>query len=337
MNNPTFTQEYTNQIRRFFIQDDGVTIAVTHLSPFTDPTHLHRRDYNAESQILPNGEEGITMFSGVFQEDVDLPFLNSVTIDSGSYSVNDDFQQFYNHYHCATVPLFSATSNEMHTLFFGGIAQYYDSLGILVQDNNVPFVKTIARVTRDSNGSLAEYKLPVEMPDYMGASSEFIPNKDVPHFENEVLKLDEITTDSTLIGYIFGGINSSAANIFWINDGTQSDASNTLFKVYITNNSSPTGTHEINSQSNGSLQLVVYPNPNHGILKIDYRLKETNPIRLKITDAAGRIIENKVLANQKVGINTYRQNITNLAHIGVLFLTLETSYETATQKIILHQ
>ena len=46
--------------------------------------------------------------------------------------------------------------------FFGGIAQYYDSLGILVQDNNVPFVKTIARVTRDASGTMAEYKLPIE-------------------------------------------------------------------------------------------------------------------------------------------------------------------------------
>jgi hypothetical protein len=52
----------------------------------------------------------------------------------------------------------------MHTVFFGGIAQYYDSLGILVQDNNVPFVKTIARVTRDASGTMAEYKLPIVMP-----------------------------------------------------------------------------------------------------------------------------------------------------------------------------
>lgn len=46
-NNPTFTQEYTNQIRRFTIEDDGTNLNVTHLSSFTDQTHLHRRDYNA--------------------------------------------------------------------------------------------------------------------------------------------------------------------------------------------------------------------------------------------------------------------------------------------------
>lgn len=86
------------------------------------------------------------MFSGVFQPIVDLPYLNSVTIDSQGYTIDNSFQQYYNHYHCAVLPMYSASNNEMHNIFFGGIAQYYDDLGVLVQDNNVPFVKTIARV-----------------------------------------------------------------------------------------------------------------------------------------------------------------------------------------------
>lgn len=335
MGNPTFTQEYTNEIRRFILEDDGVNITISHLTPFTDETNLHRRDYNAEPQILPNGEEGITMFSGVFQQPDDLPFLNSVTVDSESYSVNNSFQQFYNHYHCAVVPLYSATANEMHTVFFGGIAQYYDNAGTLVQDNDVPFVKTIARVTRDSDGTMAEFKLPIEMPTYLGAGSEFIPNTDIPHFNNEVLKLDEITADSTLIGYIFGGINSTDQNIFWINDGTQSSANNQLFKVYLTNENVSNSVHELNENSNGSLQMVVYPNPNDGILRIAYQLKDTGSVRLKIVDLEGRVIENILLDNQVLGENTYQKNIGNIAHSGVLLISIETPFEKATQKIIL--
>lgn len=334
---PGFTQEYTNQIRRFTLNDNGTTITVNHLTPFTDTLNLHRRDYNAEPQILPSGDEGITMFSGVFQQTVDLPFLNSVTVDSNNYIVNNSFQQFYNHYHCAVVPLYSLNNNEMHTVFFGGIAQYYDSSGTLVQDNDVPFVKTIARVTRDSTGNMAEYKLPIEMPNYLGAGSEFIPIQTIPHYSNEVLKLDEITTDSTLIGYIFGGINSTAKNIFWINDGTQSTANNQIFKVYLTNQTLSTSTHDLNEQSNGTLQMIVYPNPNNGILKIKYHLNGTENIRLKIYDLNGSLIENKVLNDQVVGENIYQQNIDEITQSNVFFISIETPNETATQKIIINE
>jgi hypothetical protein len=80
----------------------------------------------------------------------------------------------------------------MHNVFFGGMAQYYDDNGTLVRDDNIPFVKTIARVTRDANGIMTEYKLPIEMPSLLGTGAEFIPNKNIPHFNNEVIKLDEI-------------------------------------------------------------------------------------------------------------------------------------------------
>ena len=233
---PGFVQEYTDAIRKFTLKDDGKTIVINHLPSFIDRENLHRRDYNAEPQILPNGEEGITMFSGVFQLRKDLPFLNSVTVDSSSYVVNNTFNQYYNHYHCAVLPLYSVSSNEMHNVFFGGIAQYYDSLGTRIQDDNVPFTKTIARVTRDKNGIMAEQKLTVEMPILMGAGSEFIPNKDIPHYSNGVIKLDKIKDESTLVGYIYGGISSTEQNIFFINTGTQSSASNQLFKVYLIKN-----------------------------------------------------------------------------------------------------
>ena len=140
MGNPTYTQVYTDAIRKFNITDDGITITVSHLPTITDTANLHRRDYNAVPQILPNGAEGITAFSGVFQPTVDLPFLNCVNIDSTGYFVNNSFQQYYNHYHCAVLPIYSASNNEMHSIFFGGIAQYYDNLGTLLQANNVPFV-----------------------------------------------------------------------------------------------------------------------------------------------------------------------------------------------------
>ena len=233
MGHPSYVQTYTNSIRKFQLADNGSEIVISHLPGITDTLNLHRRDYNVIPQILPGGQEGLTAFSGVFQVGADLPFLNCVNIDSSGYKVNNDFSQYYNQYHCAHIPLYSADSREMHNLFFGGIAQYTDSAGIRIQNDNVPFVKTIARVTRDRTGKMTEYKLPVEMPSFLGAGSEFIPVRNLPKYENEVIQLDAIQRDSTLVGYLFGGIESTESEIFWSNNGTQSSASGVIFKVFL--------------------------------------------------------------------------------------------------------
>ena len=331
---PGFIQEYTNASRKFTISDNGVTLSVTHLPAIVDATNLHRRDYNVVPQIMPTGQEGLTAFSGVFQTGADLPFLNCVNIDSTGHSVNNAFSQYYNHYHCAHIPLYSASNNEMHTIFFGGIAQYYDSLGVLVQDNNVPFVKTIARVTRYANGSMAEYKLPIEMPALLGAGSEFIPKTDIPRFNNEVLKLDDFTTDSTFVGYIYGGISSTAANIFFTNTGTQSSASSQIFKVYVIKNST-TDIHDLNKQSIGTLKVQVFPNPNDGNFVVKFNLSKIAETKISIHSVDGKKIEERVLTHLVLGENTFQRKIKNLDLGGTYILTIETPYEKAIQKIII--
>ncbi len=330
---PGFIQEYTNSSRKFTISDNGVTLSVKHLPAIIDAVNLHRRDYNVVPQIMPKGQEGLTAFSGVFQTGVNLPFLNCVNIDSSGHTVNNAFSQYYNHYHCAHIPLYSASKNQMHTVFFGGIAQYYDDLGILVQDNNVPFVKTIARVTRDVSGTMAEYKLPIEMPNLLGAGSEFIPIETVPHYSNKVLKLDDFTADTTMIGYIYGGISSTAANIFFTNTGTQSSASSQLFKVSVIKNST-VGFHELNTQSIGTLQMQVYPNPNTGNFIVKFNHRNTGEVKLTISDTGGRLIKNTVLKNLQAGENTYTEGVKDFIKGGIYYITIETTYEKATQKII---
>lgn len=334
MGHATYTQVYTDAIRKFNIADNGKTLLVTHLPTITDAANLHRRDYNAVPQILPNGAEGITAFSGVFQPTVDLPFLNCVNIDSITYSVNNTFQQYYNHYHCAVLPLYSASNNEMHNVFFGGIAQFYDNSGVLVQDNNVPFVNTIARVTRNSVGTMAEYKLPVEMPALLGAGAEFIPNQSVPQFNNEVLKLDDFTADSTLVGYIYGGISSTAANIFFTNTGTQSSASSQIFKVYVIKNSI-VGVHNLNEQSIGSLKLQVFPNPNNGDFVVKFFLNKMAETKLSLYSIDGKIIEERILHDVQMGENTFQQIIKNTDLGRTYILTVETPYEKAALKIMI--
>ena len=222
----------------------------------------------------------------------------------------------------------------MHSVFFGGIAQYFDSAGVLVQDNNVPFVKTIARVTRTANGSMAEYKLPIEMPGLMGAGSEFISLENIPRYANEVIKLDELTSDTTLVGYIYGGINSSAPNIFFTNTGTQSAAGSQIFKVKLLKN--PTaGMDALNLQSTGTLKVQVYPNPNDGKFTVIFNLAKLAEVKISLVSISGKVIEESVMKNLKQGENIFERNIRAIENGGTYLLTVSTPYETAVQKIII--
>jgi hypothetical protein len=334
MGNPTYTQVYTDAVQKFTIQDNDTTITLNYLAKWTDADLFHRRDYNASPQILPNGKEGITVFSGVFQKNVNLPFLSSVSIDSNHYALDSGFQQYYNHYHCAVIPLYSKNKNSMHNVFFGGISQYYDSAGILVQDNNVPFVKTIARVSRSADGRLTEYKLPIEMPSLLGAGSEFITAPDLPVYKNEVIQLDNIMNDTTLIGYIYGGISSNAPNIFFTNTGTQSSASNKIFKVYLLKNNQ-SKIDLLNKHSNSSLKLQVLPNPTDGEISIKYYLSEPSETIITLYDAEGKLLEKNKIVDSVVGENTFNFKFITNKTGAIYFVSIETSKEKATQKILL--
>jgi hypothetical protein len=216
--------------------------------------------------------------------------------------------------------------------FFGGIAQYFDDNGTLTRDNNVPFVNTIARVTRKSDGSMAEFKLPVTLPGLLGAGSEYIPLETIPVFSNGVLKLDEISNDTTLIGYIYGGISSSAPNLFFTNTGTQSNASSQIFKVSLIKNKT-TKTHDLNSQSIGTFQMQIFPNPNPGAFEIYFNIKKIAPVHLTISDISGKVLVNQEIKDIRLGKNTYKQSIEHTNKI--ILVTLTNGTEKATQKVIL--
>ncbi len=330
-----FTQEYTNAIRTFRLTDDGTSISVKHDTPVKDTKNLHRRDYNVVPQIMPDGDQGLTAFSGVFRDSIDLPYLNCVNIDSNAYQVNNNFSQYYNHYHCAHFPAYSPSKNEMHTIFFGGIAQYYEEAGSLIRDDNVPFVKTIARVTRESNGKMSEYKLPVEMPALLGSGSEFIPLENLPEYENHVLDLDRLPADTTLIGYIYGGIASNSKNIFFTNTGTESKASNLIFKVYLIKNSS-SATHNLNLQSITSLQMIMSPNPANGDVTVHFNLQNPEPVTVLLYSENGILLEEHKINNTTPGDNRYTINNRFLSQPGKYIVKLQTKNRIYTQKLIIH-
>jgi len=331
---PGFTQEYTNAIRKFTLVDNGTSISINHLAAIIDSANLHRRDYNAEPQIFPNGTQGITAFSGVFQPVVDLPYLNSVDIDSSGYTVNNTFQQYYNHYHCAVLPVYSQSKKEMHTVFFGGIAQFYDSANFRIQDNNVPFVKTIARVSRDSSGVMTENKLGIEMPSLLGAGSEFLPIETLPKYANGVLKMDDFLNDTTTVGYIYGGISSTAANIFFTNNGTQSSASSQIFEVSLVKRNA-VGLNENNKSEDNTFDLQIFPNPANEGLKIEFNLISNSDVTFTFVDSHGNLVDSFRLENLIAGKNSINRKIGENFKNGVYFLTIKTDYSKTSKKLII--
>lgn len=267
---PGFIQEYTEAIRSFIVNYNGTDLSISNYTEISDPQELHRRDYNMVPQIFVNGDTGFTVFSGVFQHTEDLPWHNTVDVTESGYSVNNSFDQMLSQYHSAHIPIFDEALNEMYTVFFGGMSRYrYDSsTGTLIDDEAVPFVKTISMVTRASDGSMSETNLEIEMPAFLGSGAEFIENENLPYTDEGILNLNAMPqSEPVLVGYIYGGIESSAENIFFINTGTQSWSSDRLFKVFVTAGAS-TGLEGTEITGQHVFTLETHPNPVSDILNV---------------------------------------------------------------------
>lgn len=294
---PTFTQAYTNAVRRFTIDSIG---QVQWMPALENEQLMHRRDFNVTMQQTADGTPYFTAFSGVFQKEADLPFLSAVHVNANGMSEQHNFRQYYNHYHCPEIPLFDKEHGEMHTLFFGGIAQYYDSLGTLLQDDNVPFVTTISRVTRYADGSMKEYKLPAEMPALLGAAGEFIPHPDLPRTIAGI-PAPNLHNDSILLGTLVGGIASTARNIFWINNEDESAAFSGMFDVYLVKSREP---HKYNAMSNSQCYLHVRRNTEKERYQVVFTLARSSEVTILWSDEKGKVRHSKTFT-AAAGKNVY--------------------------------
>jgi hypothetical protein len=288
MGHATYTQVYTNEIRKFSIDNSGNAPVFSNYVAIADPVHLRRRDYNLLPQIFPNGQRGFTISSGVFQLNADLPFLYPVDITENGYNPITSFNQYLSNYHSAVACLYDSVNNQMHSLFFGGMSQYYYQGEALVQDNLVPFVKTISRLTRDAAGNLSEYQMSVEMPSLKGASAEFIINQNLPQYSSEIIKLSEISQNQFMLGHIYGGIQSSAMNPFSSNQTSLTAADPTIYEVWLT--AIPTGMEEIEIDGQNPFVLTVYPNPFRNQLEASFNAPYPTKMQYMITNISGQII-----------------------------------------------
>nr|NQU92421.1 hypothetical protein [Bacteroidota bacterium] len=150
------------------------------------------------------------------------------------YDVVMDFEQKFSHYHSACVSIYKVEINEMNNIFFGGMARYYVDAGNgdIKDDPLVPSVNTISQVTRFADGHYEEVILDTKMPGLLGASANYIPVKSIPLVYGKIVDYDRLPIGKTLIGYIYGGLESTHPNIFLQALGV-SVATNRAFKVYV--------------------------------------------------------------------------------------------------------
>lgn len=319
MGNPTYTQAYTNQIRKFSIDNSGLQLSCNNYSAITDAIHLRRRDYNLLPQIFPNGEQGLTISSGVFQINADLPFLYPVDITADGHTPITDFNQYLSNYHSPVLCMYDSLDNNMHSIFFGGMSRYYYRDGNLIQDDLVPFVKTISRVTRDSEGKLTEYQMPIEMPSLKGSSAEFIPNLDLPHYSNKIFKTNEITQNTFMAGHIYGGISSPSLNPFASNQTHTTAADNTIYEVWLT--ATPVSINEFEIDGNNPYDVTVFPNPFNNSFSVKFNANRPVKAGYFISNSLGQIVKDTSNESFRSGENTLNIEIEEKLSSGQYFIT----------------
>lgn len=321
MGHATYVQSYSNAIRTFEVNNAGTQLSFSNYSEVIDPVHLRRRDYNLLPQIFEDATMGYTISSGVFQETIDLPFLYPVDIKPSGHTPNTSFNQYLSNYHGSKVAIHDAVNNQTHNLFFGGMSQYYYDNGTLVQDDQVPFVKTISRLSRYSDGSLQEFVLPVEMPALKGASSEFIMNLAVPHHEEKIIKLNEAAgiSDTILVGHIVGGILSPTLNPFSNNvtETTSADASIYAVKLIYDASLSSAPIEQSNPHT-----LSAFPNPVKDKISLEMNIQDGNWIEYHITSVNGQVVQIGEFEKVKNGTKTYTIKLNKNIAPQQLFLTV---------------
>ncbi|MDF1697100.1 MAG: T9SS C-terminal target domain-containing protein [Saprospiraceae bacterium] len=307
---PGFEQVYTNEIRKFKV-DYTKEVKVEFLAAIHDERHLHRRDYNLVP-FIKDKSAGLMAYSGVFQPNADYPWLYPVHITNETFKPLENILQYFNHYHCASLPIYDKEREEMHTFFFGGIAQFLLEDNVLVQDNDIPFVNTITDLSFSQNDGFQERVLEKKMPGFLGAGSEFIFHDNAPKYSEGVLSGDEITSNRIHVGYIFGGIRSSKANIFWINEGEESIASSVIYKVYIQKATA----ENINLQNAPIERVFIYPIPELETVRLVVEMENSAAVELTIRNEKGVVVHKEKIAEEDVKVG---KNIFNLKEVGIGF------------------
>ncbi|MDP1835417.1 MAG: hypothetical protein Q8K75_05750 [Chlamydiales bacterium] len=228
---------YTQQIRQFWLRENGATLTIHSKPSTTTYPDYRRRDLNIVPTIH-NNDFTYTAFAGVFTLDTGV-WTVPITIfpDGTSYEPDPNdpntFKQGMNHYNCPSFGLYSVRNKEMFVIFPGGISYGFFSGGVFTTDAEIPFINQVTTVKIDRNRNYTQFLMNDEYPFLVstgtnpgnqllfGAEAQFFPKDNIKLFSNGVIQLDTITSP-TVIGHIVGGIMSTLPNTNSRADSTSS-------------------------------------------------------------------------------------------------------------------
>ena len=243
-----FVQQYTENVvvmgitpppgLGYTLYDSIVQVADTWASNF------HRRDLNVVNALTPDGTQRLAVYGGVFTPGQDAGYQVPVYIaNGGTATVDSSFFQAMSQYDAATLPLFDRSTGLMYTALFGGISMYYydNDRQQLETDGGLPFIDDISVIAVDfAADTTAQWLLADTLPAFLGAEARVmllgVPANDALG----IVHLDQIAEgDSLLVGYLYGGIQSTVQQTSPGQQGTQTSSSGRVFEVWVTRQSTP--------------------------------------------------------------------------------------------------
>lgn len=318
---PTFTQIYSDEVKRFTLFDDGNTVSVSNFTYDLDTNNFHRRDLNVGDVVNPDGSFGWCAYSGVFTKTTQLPWPWPVKYDAtNGATVDSSFTQKMNNYTCGLEPLYDSVRGTMYTVLFGGISEYdYNPTnGQLTMDSLVPFVADISVMVEDTFGHFTQVPLQVQMPGLQGSNMKFVPVTSVPAYSNDVVKLRSLS-GRVLAGYLVGGIVSSIPNLSpttWAND--------TVYRVFITPDQNLLSVNEQTTVGD----VDIFPNPANDHVIV--RVHDAGDVHVCMYDASGKLIRDETHAGRQ-DVNFYTGDLA----AGVYTITVTTDNSVSREKLII--
>src|SRR5690606_32883510 len=115
------------------------------------------------------GSEAFALYGGVFTS-ANLPFRTPVLFDADGID-ESPFEAQFGHYTTALLPVYDAAHGSMHTVFFGGMGQFWrdETDGLVKQDNLVPFIDDVSVLSVGADGAVSE-RLLDPLPAYLGTN-----------------------------------------------------------------------------------------------------------------------------------------------------------------------
>jgi hypothetical protein len=237
---------YSEQVRQFRVVENKkhFSFVAGKTLPATPNPDYRRGDLNVVP-IVDSGRPSFVAFSGSFTTNFGI-WTIPVEISRKGISTEANptnaatFAQSMNNFACPTLELYSRKEKNSYTVLMGGLSYGFFQNGIFETDDELPFINQVTTIKRDRNGVFSQYLMNAEYPVIastgsnpgntllFGTSAAFIPVTGLPTYKNGVLKYDKLGTNSVVVGYIVGGIQSTLPNT---NTGSDSAASPYIFTV----------------------------------------------------------------------------------------------------------